>query len=58
VLELRLINATQIEFYQDTILRTFVTESARRGVIVDVYDFKTGKLLIQPEGQVVPTEPR
>jgi RHS repeat-associated protein len=56
ILEINLMDKP--EFFQDAVLRRFVQESAKRGVIVEIYDYRTGKMLIQPPGPVTPTEPK
>ncbi len=48
VLEIQLTEAQALTFNQDMVLRKFVGESQKSGVIVEVFDYKTGKLLISP----------
>jgi len=48
VMEIQLMNARQMSFSQDRVLREFVQSSYQQGIIVEVHDFATGRVLIQP----------
>ena len=48
VLEIQLIRADQLTFNQDLVLRGFMADSLKQGVQVEVYDYKTGGLVMKP----------
>jgi hypothetical protein len=48
VLEIQLVGGSPPTFQQDSVLRGFVQDSLREGVLVEVHDYHTGKLLMGP----------
>jgi hypothetical protein len=47
-LEIQLMNARRMDFSQDRVIREFVQESYRHGIIVEIHDYSTGRVLVQP----------
>ena len=48
VLDIQLINADKLAFEQDMVLRNFVADALKKGIIVEISDFATKKMLIEP----------
>jgi len=47
VLDFQLINAEKLQFHQDMVLRSFMAEAIKKGVYVEVSDFRTGRMIME-----------